>query len=741
VNAPAPKNLSELRSYLGLLNYYHKFLKNSSIVLSPLYQLLQHQVSWHWGKREEEAFKKSKEMLQNSQLLVHYNPNMPLVLTCDSSSYGIGCVLSHIMPSKDEKPIAFASRTLSKAERAYSMSEKEGLAIVFGILKFHRYIYGRHFTIVTDHKPLLGLLKEDKAISATASARIQRWALLLENYSYTLTYRQGGLIGNADCLSRLPVTSDNDQVSQMSQEAVLSLSTMNITPVTSDRIALWTTKDPILSKVLDFVKNGWPETNSSSEMMAYWRRKDELTVESNCLLWGSRVVIPYPGRQQLLAELHDSHSGMVKMKYLARSYFWWPNLDSDIEQLVRNCRDCQEVRSMPPRASLHPWEWPTKPWLRLHIDFAGPVDGKMLMIIIDAHSKFIEVFPMRTITASATILKLRQLFATHGLPVILVSDNGPTFSSQDFAEFCNNNGIKHVKSSPYHPSSNGQVERAVQIVKSALKKMSGDLETNLYRFLMTYRLTPQSTTGHSPAELLMGRRPRNLLDLVKPSVENRVIKQQDLAKIRHDAHSRDRSVKIGNHVLARNFFGTPKWLRGIITEQRRPVTFMVLLEDGRLWKRHQDHLLLRHGVNSCFEHGEEESRNNSKVKHSHLPENQDLNYRPSAITKASSDVEFSEKHSQLVIPPKLCIQDDSHFTEITEVASDTIHSSSTNSVGDEAPTNSTSDEFPANSTTDEVVAVSNSTDVSACVKAPIPLRRSMRIKKCPSYLQDYKLSR
>ena len=179
--APNPKNLTELKAYLGSLTYYGKFLPNLANVLAPLYQLLRKDVKWTWGDQEQQSFDKSKELLTSTALLVHYDPTKPLLLSCDASQYGVGAVLSQLC-NGDEKPVAYASRTLTNAERNYSQLEKEGLALIFGVKKFHVYIFGRKFTLFTNHKPLQSLLNESKPIPSMASARIQRWALTLASY-------------------------------------------------------------------------------------------------------------------------------------------------------------------------------------------------------------------------------------------------------------------------------------------------------------------------------------------------------------------------------------------------------------------------------------------------------------------------------------------------------------------------------------------------------------------------------
>ena len=424
--APIPTCVTELRSYVGLVNYYHKFLKNVSAVLKPLYELLQSGTSWHWGLSQQRAFEASKALLQSSKVLVHYNTKLPLVLSCDASPYGIGAVLSHRMADGSDRPIAFASRTLAPAEKRYAQIEREGLAIVFGVTKFHKYVYGRDFEIQTDHMPLLGPMSEDKLISPLASARIQRWALTLSNYQYHLRYKQGAQNTNADGLSRLPIPTPVLEV-PVPAEVVLSLSVVNDTPITAARIAQWTARDPLLSAVATYVRQGWP-SNTAEEFAVFHRRRNELSLQQGCILWGSRVIIPTPGRECLLDELHEYHPGMVRMKALARSYLWWPGLDRDIELKVRSCQTCQEHCKLPSSANLHPWEWPGKAWYRLHIDYMGPFEGKMSLVIVDAYSKYIDSNVVTSATTAATILRLRHTFSTHGLPCTIVSDNGSPFT-------------------------------------------------------------------------------------------------------------------------------------------------------------------------------------------------------------------------------------------------------------------------------------------------------------------------
>ena len=599
LNAPAPQNEQELRSYLGLIHYYHNFLCNLSTLLAPLHEMTRQNTKWKWGPTQQKAFDESKALLVSSDVLVHYNPELPIILSSDASPYGIGSVLSHRLPDGSDKPIAYASRSLSTAEKKYAQLEKEALSLVFGISKFHKYLYGRDFVLQTDHLPLIVLLKEDRAFSAMASARIHRWALTLSNYQYHLEHRPGASICHADGLSRLPLPDTPGRV-PVPEEVVLALTTMNDTPITAEHIARWTATDPILSQVLQFVERGWP-CDVTRDCESYTRRKEELSVQHGVLMWGARVGVPPKGRDTLLKELHETHPGIVKMKALARSYIWWPGLDAEIEMCVKDCTTCQLHSKQPPVAPLHPWEWPGRTWHRIHIDYAGPFEGRMILIIVDAHSKYIDAHVVSAATTSATLTKLRQTFAILGLPSTVVSDNGSCFCSEEFEQFCRANGIKHIKSSPYHPSSNGLAERAVQTVKVGLKKTNDNIEDRLYTFLARYRVTPQATTGRAPSEFVLKTPPSTRLDLLRPSIHNRVLRKQEGHKERRDQRAVERSFMAGDSVWAMNFLGQPKWVAAVIENRLGPLTFALRLQDNRVWKRHQDHLRERRPTESTEE--------------------------------------------------------------------------------------------------------------------------------------------
>ena len=356
-----------------------------------------------------QAFLAAQNALQADSLLVHYDPAKPIVLACDASQCGIGAVLSHVVDNEQDRPIAYVSRTLSPAEKNYSQLEKEALAIVFAVKKFHNFIYGRLFLIESDHRPLMFLFGDKSGIPPLASSRIQRWALTLSTYTYTIRYRAGKKIGHVDALSRLPrpVSLSSETTPA---DLIFLTDHLSATCISAHHIKQWTSQDPVLSCVHRFILTGWPERDWQPEFRPYFSKRYELSVFDRCILRASRIVVPPPGRDQVLQELHETHSGVSKMKSLARAYIWWPDMDSQIEQLVNSCPVCQESRPSPPAAPLHPWEWPSQPWSRIHIDYFGPFRNHMFMVIVNAHSKWIDACVMSSITSAKTIEQLRIIF-------------------------------------------------------------------------------------------------------------------------------------------------------------------------------------------------------------------------------------------------------------------------------------------------------------------------------------------
>ena len=599
VNAKVPQNKSELRSLLGLINYYGKFLSNLSSRLEPLHCLLRSENRWFWSEDCDRVLDEIKKEISGDKVLAHYDPKLPLSLATDASPYGVGAVLSQTSKDGVERPVAFASRTLSPTERNYAQIEREALGIIFGVKRFHKYLYGRKFTLITDSEPLTAIFGPKKGVPTLAALRLQRWSLILMAYDYDIVYRKTSLHGNADFCSRLPTTSSkNDKLA--AEEKINYFTHVNSLPVTAEDVARETRKDPVLSKVYHFAQSGWPSVKSekqSDEFRPYFRIRNEISCDQGCLLWGMRVIIPPCFHDRLIDEIHYEHLGMVRTKALARSYFWFPKLDQRIEDMISNCGLCQSLQTDPPLSPLYPWRYTEKPWSRLHIDF-GEYHVKHYLILVDSYSKWPEVVKMSSTDATRTIDALRNIFCAQGIPETLVSDNGPPFQSEEFELFCASNGIKHIPAPPYHPATNGQAENCVKTVKRALKKHFLDTSKSnvsdshkLASFLLTYRNTPHSVTGRTPAELLNKRKLRTRLDLLRPDMRKFVEKKQDKQKSQHDVRVQLREFEKNERVRVKNWRDNKdvKFVPGTVVRRLGPLRYLVDV-GGKARFVHADHM-------------------------------------------------------------------------------------------------------------------------------------------------------
>ncbi|RXN11097.1 putative protein K02A2.6-like protein [Labeo rohita] len=292
-------------------------------------------------------------------------------------------------------------------------------------------------------------------------------------------------------------------------------------------------------------------------------RKDKCEFFQSAVEYLGHVIDASGLHTEVLKQLHVGHCGMVRMKEIARSYFWWPGVDGQIEEKARTCTSCQSIRNVPQVAPLHPWEYPEKPWHRIHADFAGPVEDKMLLVVMDAYSKWPEVAIMKSTSAEKTIEKLGEIFSRFGPPVQFVSDNGPQFISHEMATFLLANGVQHIKSSPYHPATNGLAES-----------------------------TPHATTKVSPAYLLFNRELRTNFELLKPvTLKETVLQQQKNQVLQRKLRAKDRTFLTGSSVLARNYGSGPKWVPATVETQTGPVSYKVRTAGNLLWRRHTDQLL------------------------------------------------------------------------------------------------------------------------------------------------------
>ncbi|KAK2578340.1 hypothetical protein KPH14_012794 [Odynerus spinipes] len=584
---PRPRNVTELRAFLGMINYYGRFIPNLSSILNPLHSLLEkkdgREVPFEWTTSTENAFIAAKKEFLSERVLVHYDPKLPLIVATDASAYGVGAVLSHRFSDGTERVIQYASQSLSRTQRNYAQIDKEAYAIIFAIKKFYQYLYGNRFTLVTDHRPLTQIFSQQKALPIHSAMRMQHYAIFLQAFTFDIEYKNTKLHGNADGLSRLPVKAGNEFEYDVVDNYEINL--IDTLPITIQDLEKETMKDTELNKLRLSLLQG--------KKIPLRERFNIPQIEFNCqrgiILREGRVVIPRPLRNKILKELHAEHFGIVKMKAMARQYVWWPGMDRDLENTVRDCANCNLTQNEPPKIRGQEWKPSSFPFQRVHIDYAGPFLGHYFLILVDSFSKWPEVHITKNITSATTIHKCRQTFSTFGIPELIVSDNGRSFTSMEFAQFLKANGIKHKTTAPFHPATNGQAERFVQTLKLALKKKFQDvhvtkleLATAIQKFLFQYRCTPQQTTGVSPAERILNYKVRTRFDLLVPAKENKANGNNACGNVR--------SVQVGDRVKCRNYYGNKKWAFGTVKQKLGKLHYIIRVDDGRMWKRHIDQI-------------------------------------------------------------------------------------------------------------------------------------------------------
>lgn len=508
LDLPPPENKSDLRSILGMITYLGRYMHNLSDRLAPLNELLKDNSVFLWETPQQTAFDEVKEMIIKAPILGFYDPSFPTLVSADSSSYGLGGV---IMQFQDQlwKPIAFCSRTLTPAEKNYAPIEREALASVFACEKFRIYLQGLpKFRLITDHKPWVPLVNNRDLDQVPV--RLQQFLMRLLPFNTIAEYVAGKELVISDCLSRSP-RSINDveiEISQEIEECVKSWE--DIVPISSkkmEQILSETSKDPQLSIIRTYIRQGWPEVIRSvhPSVSDYCSVRHDLYESNGFIARKGRIVIPRSMQAEILEKIHAGHQGQQKCKQRASQSVWWPGISKQIENLINNCRHCDQNKPTQRHEPMIPGELPEGPWQKLAMDLFQ-FNNKNYLVVIDCYSRYIEIAQLNAGTTTKDVLRpLTTLYEIFGLPLLTMSDNGPQFISKEFLDFSAKMDIKHITVSPRNPQANGMVERAVQTAKSILR------QSNPSEAIRNYRATPHTTTGASPAQLLMGRNIRTSL--------------------------------------------------------------------------------------------------------------------------------------------------------------------------------------------------------------------------------------
>ena len=465
-NLEPPKNRKQLQSFLGSVGYFRRFIGDFAKKVAPLTHLLKGDAKFEWNEERHATFLELKKHLMNNPILKLPNLEIPFVVRSDASNYALGSVLLQ-QHEGSMFHVEYWSRQLKPAERNYSTTEREGLALVEAFKHWTCYLKGRHFTLETDHQALGALMK-----AKDPSARLARWKLVLQGFDFDIVHRKGNSMGIPDVLSR-----DNSLMLFLEQ---------------GESIKTLQEKDPMIIPYLEYLqeKKLPKEDKEAREVVAI---AYNLIIEDGVLYHiriphgtnkkrhlQRRIVIPQVLKDRVLKESHDStlggHLGMERTYSQVQERYWWPNMWSDVKSYIDKCGNCQKSKKS--RISQEMGLTPVavgSPWEIVGVDFLGPLPiskngNQYILTFCDYFTKWVVAIPTKS-PDSETVAKaiIGHIYSKFGAPMRLLSDNGSAFNSALTKKLCDKLGIEKVFTTPYHPSGNGQVERWNSTVMGMLR--------------------------------------------------------------------------------------------------------------------------------------------------------------------------------------------------------------------------------------------------------------------------------
>ena len=524
---PVPRTLKEVRSFLGLAGYYRKFVRDFSLIASPLHKLSQKDVRFKWTQACQEAFTALKSKLTSAPVLAYPDFSLEFIVNADASGEGSGAVLSQIVEGK-EHPIAYASKKFTKAERRYSVTRQELLAVVTALKHFHHYLYGRKFLVRTDHGSLRWLLN-----FKDAEGQMARWLETLSLYNFVIEHRPGRQHKNADVMSRRPQDEECTSSSHIDSHAKFS-SVFFSKEFSPEEIRKSQREDPRLVPLILALESGrkplWKDISQSGiTTKSLFMQWDQLQLCEGVLYrsfekigFGKvmQLVVPYKLQEAILKLAHNNrtagHLGQARTLEKIRRNYFWVHYRKDVENWVRACRKCQRRQGTPKkrRAPMQP-SAVGFPLERVAMDVMGPLPisargSRFVLVIMDYFTKWAEAYPLPNQEAE-TIAEVfvTQFACRYGVPLTLHTDRGKNFDSKVLQSICKLLEIDKTLTSGYHPQSDGLVERANRTIENIISKYvqydQKDWDVHVPYALMAYRASPQETTGLSPNFLMFGR--------------------------------------------------------------------------------------------------------------------------------------------------------------------------------------------------------------------------------------------
>ena len=531
-NWPIPSTVKEVRSFLGFCSYYRRFIFRFAEIAKPLHKLTEKSERFKWTEECLEAFRNLKSKLINAPILAHPDFSRSFILDVDACDQSIGGVISQVI-NGEERPVALASRTLTKTERSYCVTRKEMLALVNFVKHFKHYLYGRKFLVRTDHSSLKWLMN-----FKNPEGQIARWIEVLASYDMKVQHRPGRQHGNADGVSRIPCTQcgrrdGKERVNVLDCSDSTNLDLKKLQDEDRD-IALL--KGWLESGVRPDSKDTSSESYVVKALLGQWKNlelHDGLLVrryeDSDTNRTIRQAIVPQSKRREVLKFSHDvqtsGHLGMKKTLSKVRQNYYWPGVSQDVKIYVSGCEICQKGKEpIPSKRAPMQVARSGYPMERIAVDIMGELPetergNKYVLVVSDYFTKWTECYPMPNMEA-ATVAKLlvEQLFTRFGVPEQIHSDQGRQFESNLFAEMCKLLQIDKTRTTPYHPQSDGMVERFNKTLCAMLRAYIDENHENWDGLLpyvtMAYRATCHESTGTSPNMSVFGHDTRTPLDLV-----------------------------------------------------------------------------------------------------------------------------------------------------------------------------------------------------------------------------------
>lgn len=515
-NFPRPESKKRLQSFIGMAGFYRRFIRNFSSIMAPLYDLLKGSTPWRWGREEDFAFQTIKNKLCDEPVVLTLpDVSRPFEVATDASDVGLGALLS-----QDGRVVEYASRKLNAAEKNYSTTDRELLAVVWALEKWRQYLFSQAVVVYTDHRPITFLrsLKEPKG-------RMARWISRLQEFSFELRYRPGADNHVADCLSRLP---DHLGTAEVVDHETLPPAVELVSALLffDDPKALCEAqrRDPELKPIVEALEQG-KELDSWDSVSSRFRQiGHQLSLSDEGVLLRSLrhrgiltkvLVIPASERLQVLQECHGTaHMGVERTHDLVRANCYWPGLRTDVQKFVASCPRCQLCKPVTNRnkAPLQPIVT-TQPMEVWAVDIMGPLPStpsgaRYIMVATDLFSKYVEAVPLVNQTAASVAQAIVQhVILRHGPPKTLLTDQGTNFESFLMMEVCKLLGMNKVRTSPFHPRTDGQTERANRTIKEWLAAAGGNWEKQLPFVVFGINCSANAATKLAPFQLLFGRHP------------------------------------------------------------------------------------------------------------------------------------------------------------------------------------------------------------------------------------------